>query len=388
MRRLPAAPTLFLCLFAGQAAVIAISPVLAEVARDFDVSTATAGQLRSVSGLAAGLVAIAMGAMTARLGLRELLSVGLVVLAAGSLLSAVAPSFAVLVAAQVAVGGGLAIVLAGGLAAAAQWSTSAGRAKLLSWTLIGQPAAWIVGMPVIGLLGALSWRWGWLAVPFAASAAALLFVRSRQPDAAREVGSGTWRLLRRNPEVAMWALGELFAFSAWAGTLVYAGALMVESYGASAGTAGLLLGAAAVAYLPGNFLGRRWVDSASRELLAWLPLVAAVLVAMLGAYRPAIGASATILAVLAFVAAGRTIAGSAIGLEVCSKRRVFAMRVRAAATQFGYLVGSALGGIALAAGGYPALGVTFAALFLLAAVPHALALVERRRAAAPVAGQN
>lgn len=388
MRRLPAAPTLFLCLFAGQAAVIAISPVLAEVARDFNVSTATAGQLRSVSGLAAGLVAIAMGALTNRFGLRELLSIGLVVLAAGSLLSAIAPSFAALVAAQVAVGGGLAVVLAGGLAAAAQWSTSEERARLLSWTLVGQPAAWIVGMPVIGLLGGLSWRWGWIAVPFAASVAALLFVRSRQPDPAREIGSGTWHLLRRHRDVATWALGELFAFSAWAGTLVYAGALMVESYGASAGTAGLLLGAAAVAYLPGNFLARRWVESASRELLAWLPLGAAGLVAVLGAYRPALGASAAILAVLAFVAAGRTIAGSAIGLEVCSKRRVFAMRVRAAATQFGYLVGSALGGIALAAGGYPALGVTFAALFLLAAVPHALALAERRRAAEPVAEQN
>src|SRR4051812_42686009 len=43
----PAAVTLFMSLFAAQAAVIAITPVLGEVAADFDVSTATAGQLRS-----------------------------------------------------------------------------------------------------------------------------------------------------------------------------------------------------------------------------------------------------------------------------------------------------------------------------------------------------
>jgi MFS transporter, DHA1 family, inner membrane transport protein len=105
--------TLFLCLFAGQAAIIAISPVLPEVASDFGVSTATAGQLRSVSGLAAGIGALGMGALAARLGLRDLLLSGLGVLAAGSLLSAAAPTFGVLVLAQVAVGAGLAVVLSG-----------------------------------------------------------------------------------------------------------------------------------------------------------------------------------------------------------------------------------------------------------------------------------
>ena len=45
---------LFLCLFAGQAALIAMSPVLAEAASDLHVSTAAAGQLRTITGLAAG----------------------------------------------------------------------------------------------------------------------------------------------------------------------------------------------------------------------------------------------------------------------------------------------------------------------------------------------
>lgn len=379
MHRAPPALTLFLCLFAGQAGVIAVSPVLAEVAADFDVSTATAGQLRSVSGLAAGIVALAMGALTGRFGLRELLIIGLSLLAAGSLLSAAAPTFAVLVAAQVAVGAGLAMVLAGGLAAASEWSAPERRAQVLSWTLIGQPAAWIAGMPVIGLVGDLSWRWGWIAVPFAASVLALLAVRTRPSDAAREQGAGAWRLLRRERDVAGWALGELLAYSAWTGTVVFAGALLVQSYGASVGTAGLLLGAAAIGYLPGNFLARRWVDRSSRLLLAVLPLAAAGTVALFGAYRPALWVSAAILATLAFLNGGRTIAGSTLGLDVCSKRRVFAMRLRATANQFGYLAGAALGGLALAIGGYGGMGLVFAVLFALASAPHLVALGERRR---------
>lgn len=379
-------PTLFLCLFAAQAALIALSPVLAEVAADFEVSTATAGQLRSVSGVAAGVTALAMGAVAGRLGLRDLLLVGLRVLALGSLASAAAPSFAALVVAQVAVGAGLAAVLSGGLAAAAAWTSEDRQAGVLSWALIGQPGAWIVGLPMIGLVGDASWRLGWLAVPFATCVLALLAVGARSPDAATEPARGTWRLLRRSPEVAWWGLGELLAFSAWAGTLVFAGALFVESYEVSPGSAGLLLGAAAVAYLPGNFLARRLVATSARALLAWLPLVSAVAVLVLGAYRPAAWTSAVVLGLLAFLGGARTIAGSALGLEVCSMRRVFAMRIRTAATQFGYLAGAALGGIALAAWGYAGLGATFAVLFALAALPHLAALAGQRPRRAPAGG--
>ena len=48
--------------------------------------------------------------------------------------------------------------------------------------------------------------------------------------------------------------------------------------------------------------------------------------------------------------------------------------VRTAALQSGYFVGAALGGIALASGGYSLVGAAFAALFLGAAIPHLVPL--------------
>jgi predicted MFS family arabinose efflux permease len=377
---------LFLSLFAAQAAIVALAPVLPSVASDFGVSTATAGQLRSVSGLAAGITALAMGALTRRLGLRDVLLAGLSALLAGSLLSAVAPGFATLLFAQVVIGAGLATVLAAGLAAAAEWSQLADRARVLSWTLIGQPVAWIVGMPLVGLVGDVSWRLAWIAVPFLGALVALAAVRGRPPEAPNDPAINSWRLLRHDANVAGWALGELLGFSAWAGTLVFAGALFVEAYSASSGETGLLLGLGAVAYLPGNMLARRFVDTESRRMLVALPVVAALLVAGFGCYRQSLILSVALFALLAAVAAGRTIAGSALGFEVCARRRVFAMRLRAAATQFGYLLGALLGGIALGFGGYTALGLTLAALFLLAAVPHAILL--RRGGVAEVDGSE
>jgi predicted MFS family arabinose efflux permease len=58
------------------------------------------------------------------------------------------------------------------------------------------------------------------------------------------------------------------------------------------------------------------------------------------------------------------------------------MAMRAAANQFGYLLGAAAGGLALAAGGFPALGLAFAVMFVLAIVVHVTAALRRLTPAA------
>jgi predicted MFS family arabinose efflux permease len=55
------------------------------------------------------------------------------------------------------------------------------------------------------------------------------------------------------------------------------------------------------------------------------------------------------------------------------------MGVRAATGQFGYLVGAAVGGAALAAGGYEMLGFSLATLFVLGTIPHLTAVVLEAR---------
>jgi MFS transporter, DHA1 family, inner membrane transport protein len=123
--------------------------------------------------------------------------IGLTALMAGALLSAAAPTFAALAAAQVVVGGGLAVVLSGAVAAAAAWSSDEERATVLSWTLVGQPGAWIVALPVVGLVGDASWRLALIAGPGVTGALALLAVGTRPSDQPSEPGSGSWLLLRQ-----------------------------------------------------------------------------------------------------------------------------------------------------------------------------------------------
>jgi MFS transporter, DHA1 family, inner membrane transport protein len=366
------AVVLFLALLAAQAAVLVLTPILVEVARDFGVSTSAAGQVRTLTGLVAGVSALAFGRVFRGVALRDLLLGGAGLLALGSILSAVAPTFEVFVLAQVPIGVAVAVLVSAGAAAAGEWAAPGRQTRLLSSTLLGPPTAWVIGMPLVGIAAEKSWRLGFLVFPLFASlvvAAALSMCRKERLPEVRPLVR--LRDLLGDPATGSWALAELFASSAWAGTLVYAGALFVETYDASPLLAGLVLAAGAVAYLPGNIVAERVLRKrSSLEVLPLIALVGGAGVVVFGAVRPSTAVSAVIFAALAFVMAARTLSGSVLGLELAPDRRLAVMGVRAAGLQFGYLVGSAAGGLALAAGGYPALGALLGALCLAAAATY------------------
>jgi predicted MFS family arabinose efflux permease len=381
--------TLALCLFANQAGMLVLSPILLDVARDFGVSTAAAGQLRSISGAVAAVTALCIGYLAARIGLRRLLLAGLVTMALAAGLAAASPSFAVLALSQALLGIAIGVLLSCGIAGATAWIPPARRADALSAVLSGQAAAWLVGMPVVGLVGEVSWRLAWLALPLAAAIPAFVLATGLPPVTrrpARLVDELT--TLTRDRVVALWWLGEVAAFSAWVGMLVYSGALLIDSYGVSLRETGLLLGFVFVAYVPSSLLFRRHLDRSAGRLLVVLPFAGALLAALIGAVRPTLWLTVPLLAAYVFVNSGRTLSGSAFGLDAAPERAVTAMGIRTSATQLGYLVGAGLGGLALALGGYGALGATFAGLYVLAVVPHAILALGWRAAPSPAAAPN
>jgi predicted MFS family arabinose efflux permease len=179
----------------------------------------------------------------------------------------------------------------------------------------------------------------------------------------------------RDPSTARWVVGELLANSAWIGALVFSGALFTESYGASTMVTSTVLAAGAVAYVAGNVYFRRVVQCRAPILLIRLSFVLALGVALFGIVRPALPVSAALFAATAFVAGGRTLIGSAVGLEAAPERRLAVIGARTAAAQLGYFLGSAAAGGALTAGGYPGFGLALGILFLASALPF---LVDAR----------
>ena len=115
-------------------------------------------------------------------------------------------------------------------------------------------------MPVIGVVSAVDWRLAFLALPLPAALLAALAVAARPADLPLDGAAGSLTALLRRAGPRRWALGELCANAAWAGTLVYSGALFRQVYGASSAATGVLLALVAAAYLVGN----RWAGRSAR----------------------------------------------------------------------------------------------------------------------------
>lgn len=376
--------TLLAALFAAQSAVIAMSPVLAEAASDLNVSTAAAGQLRTLTGIAAGVTALLLGGIAGRISLRSQLLGASALLGLGSLASSAAPDYTLLAVAQLPVGIAVAVLTTAGTLAAAEWVPEELRTRTLSWALVGQPAAWIVGMPLLGVVGAHSWRYGWLALPFVAAAVAALLLARNGDARARTAPGRPERAVLRDRAVGSWLASELFANAAWAGTLVYAGALFAEVHGTSTSATGTLLAVAAVAYVAGNLASRHLVSHEPRRLLVMLAATLAVADLAFLATDCGTAMRTILFSAAAFAAGSRTLVSSAYAISMPAERRAAATSLRASTMQFGYFVGSSAGGAALAAGGYRALGVVMALLFLAAAA--ALLPTRRTVTARPAAG--
>lgn len=361
---------LFLALFASQSGVLVLSPILSDVAADFGVSIAQAGQLRILAAPLAAVVALVAARSLARFSPRALLGVGSALVALGSAASAAAPTYVLLALAQVPLWCGIATLLAAGVAATASWSTPETRTRVVAHAFAGPPAAWIVGMPVIGVVASVHWRLAFVALPLPAALLSLVAVLRRPSDRPLERAETSLIGLLRRTDVRRWSFGELAANAAWAGTLVYSGALFTELYDMSSVSTGIALALIAVGYLAGNqWAGRARPDRARRAMLEG-SLAAAAAVGLTWIVTPTFGVTLALFAAAAFVAASRTVAGTVYGFQVAGDRGREVGAIRAVTTQAGYLIGSLIGGIALAAGGFALLGVAFGGLFLASVLPH------------------
>ena len=79
----------------------------------------------------------------------------------------------------------------------------------------------------------------------------------------------------------------------------------------------------------------------------------------------------------------RSMIASALGMEAAPEDKIAVISMRAAANQFGYLLGAAAGGAALALAGFTGLGIALAGMFATAALIHGGALVPSPLRVAP-----
>ena len=145
-----------------------IVPVLALYARSFGVPQSAIGVAIAVYGLARFLVAMPAGRLAEGLGRRPTLAVGGLVTAAGNLVCAYAPTFAVLVGGRFVAGAGAALVLIAGQIVLADITTPARRGR----TMAVYQGVFLFAVSIGPLPGGLLAEHYGLAAPFLAYAVA------------------------------------------------------------------------------------------------------------------------------------------------------------------------------------------------------------------------
>ena len=131
------------------AAYATITPLLPDLADEFDLSKSGAGALSASYPVGTLLLALPAGLLAARIGAKRTVLGALVVLAGASLVFGLGESAAVLIAARALQGVGAAAVWAGGLAWVAGSAPREHRAQAIG-TAIGAAIAGSLGGPVLG----------------------------------------------------------------------------------------------------------------------------------------------------------------------------------------------------------------------------------------------
>ncbi|MFJ3394382.1 MFS transporter [Leifsonia aquatica] len=362
-----------------------IAGLLPEVATDFHVDEAAAGWLISGYALAVAVGAIALTAAATRIPRKAALLGLMVLFIVGNLLSALAPTYAMMLGGRVVAAlchgafFGIGSVVAAGLVGPEK------RARAIAIMFTGLTAANVLGVPLGTLLGqAAGWRSTFWAIT-GIGVIALVGVAVLVPREAAD--SGTTSLRRelsafRSGQVWLSLVATVLGFGGMFGAFTYIAYTLTGVSGFAAGAVPWLLILFGLGLFAGNWVGGRLADrSIDRTLLVLLAVLAVVLVGF------ALVAGMPVPAVIALVLMGAAGFATVPALQLrvltyADHAPTLASGANIAAFNVGNAIGAWLGGLTIAAGlGYTSPLWVGAAMTVGALIVVALAAGAARSAA-------
>jgi MFS transporter, DHA1 family, inner membrane transport protein len=244
-----------------------IAGLLPEVGADLDVTTAAAGQLITVFSLTYALAAPVIGTLTSSFDRRKVILFGLAVFIAGNVVTAMADSFALALAARVVTGLGAATASPQGTAIAAAIAPPERRGRYLAVVTGGLTVASVLGVPLGTLIGAADWRLTLWTVAGLGVLAAIGIAIWLPPTSAPAISLAA-RLAPLRDRTALGILATTALVLAAGYTFnTYVGAILEKATGGSEALLTVVLFASGVGALVGNLLAGRLVDRLGPERL-------------------------------------------------------------------------------------------------------------------------
>ncbi|CAB3827939.1 MFS transporter [Achromobacter pulmonis] len=373
-RRQPLPPAIAALMFAVSVVGsngLALSPILSDVARAFAATPLTVSSAISAYGAATAASAFLLAARIDRWGIRRSLLAAMAALIAALLMSAAAPHWIILTAAQALAGAAAGVILPAAYGSASLVAASGQETRALGRVISGWSVSLVAGVPLSALISdAIGWRatYGVLALCAAVALTGLRSLPERRgvnvaaPRLARLLAPLSYR------DVPVLLLACLAFSSAFYGVYAFLADHVRTVLGLTAGQVGLIAFAYGAGFLLAGLAGAPLIERLGprRALPLALAAIALVYVALLPAAHalPAVLAIALLwggasqlslnLLVLLLSRARPDERGAVLGLNTCT-------------TYLGASVGTAVAGALYTHAGFASLGLAAAAAVALAA---------------------
>jgi len=351
---------------------LVMSPVLEPLAREFGISTGTAGLVAAAYGAPGIAVAVLAGPYSDRIGRKPFLVVGPAIMGLATLAAAVAPSFGLIVAARICSGIGSAVIFPNVNATVADTFPFRERGRAIAAVIGMNTMASVAGVPIAGIVSeATSWRVS-VGIVGALSIAAAAVLLLRLPNVQGTNREARIRalyalILRDRSAVAAIAssfLGALYWFT-WATYLVV---FFQRTFALSEGLAATVALTQGLGVLIGSQIGGRLGDRLGhRRIVAGSIVISASLLFLVTNLPLSLVATALLNLLLSGVIGARFATNNALMTEQVPEARGTMLAVSASVASLAIVVGATAGGLMVDGPGFGLLGTFCLAVALVSA---------------------
>ncbi len=363
-------------LFTTMTASLMLVPLLVAIATEFDTSVAVAGQLATATFAAWAVSVVSVGPMSDSFGRRPVALTGLSLLAIGVLASAFAPNLGTLMALRVVTGIGGGMIPPNSLAAVADSVSPARRAQAVGALMAFTSLSSVIAVPLVAVVAdSGGWRLPFLVIGSLLAACALLnwfwFPKSDGAGIRSFSFFSRYRTLLAIP-IFRAALTVNFAQRiAYFALFSYLATYLIDTYDMNVGAVALPMAFVGIGTVTGSYIGGPVANRKDRMPLIAASAVAGGLAALLlfSIDVPLWAAVAIATGAIALLSVGFPVLLT-FSTEVSSQSRATGVGLLGFSNQSGGVGGAALGGVLLAASGFPGVGylclgaVAFSALVI------------------------
>ena len=349
-----------------------MSPVLEPLAREFGISTGTAGLVVAAYGAPGIAVAVLAGPYSDRIGRKPFLVLGPAIMGISTLAAAFAPTFGLIILARICSGIGAAVIFPNANATIADTFPFRERGRAIAAVIGMNTMASVAGVPIAGIISeATSWRISVAIVgglSLLAAAVVLMRLPYAQPTNREARIRALYALIIRDRSaiaiIASSFLGALYWFT-WATYLVV---FFQRTFLLSEGAASTVALTQGLGVIIGSQIGGRLGDRfGHRPIVAGAIVISASLLFLQTNLALPLAVTALLNLLLSAVIGARFATNNALMTEQVPEARGTMLAVSGSVASLAIVVGATVGGLVVDGPGFGVLGAFCLGVALISA---------------------